>query len=193
MRVWQSKTPAYISHTFFLRRPRGFNTTGPFLMCDLFWNLLSKQPYILQLLHFNSLSRRREHQTSTAPPGLAAGIGRHRDLHRSPLRFLTSTPKPRAEGSSPSAPATKPAETLRFCRFSFYMCCMVMVFTLVQTVGFHIRLHLPAPASIPSSTQNAPGFAFFWLNRVRFLFLAVFRAQNFWTGFCASCRTAITG
>ena len=105
MRVWQSKTPAYISHTFFLRRPRGFNTTGPFLMCDLFWNLLSKQPYILQLLHFNSLSRRREHQTSTAPPGLAAGIGRHRDLHRSPLRFLTSTPKPRAEGSSPSAPA----------------------------------------------------------------------------------------
>ena len=62
---------------------------------------------------------------------------------------------------SPSAPATKPAETLRFCRFSFYMCCMVMVFTLVQTVGFHIRLHLPAPASIPSSTQNAPGFAFF--------------------------------
>ena len=107
MRVWQSKTPAYISHTFFLRRPRGFNTTGPFLMCDLFWNLLSKQPYILQLLHFNSLSRRREHQTSTAPPGLAAGIGRHRDLHRSPLRFLTSTPKPRAEGSSPSAPAKK--------------------------------------------------------------------------------------
>ena len=109
MRVWQSKTPAYISHTFFLRRPRGFNTTGPFLMCDLFWNLLSKQPYILQLLHFNSLSRRREHQTSTAPPGLAAGIGRHRDLHRSPLRFLTSTPKPRAEGSSPSAPAKNSA------------------------------------------------------------------------------------
>ena len=77
MRVWQSKTPAYISHTFFLRRPRGFNTTGPFLMCDLFWNLLSKQPYILQLLHFNSLSRRREHQTSTGLSGACGRGGRH--------------------------------------------------------------------------------------------------------------------
>ena len=228
MRVWQSKTPAYISHTFFLRRPRGFNTTGPFLMCDLFWNLLSKQPYILQLLHFNSLSRRREHQTSTAPPGLAAGIGRHRDLHRSPLRFLTSTPKPRAEGSSPSAPAknreasivlaslffvsahkdsatrhgcalrsacrgvserqwrsaanrprrqprpspsapaTEPAKTLGFRRFYFFMCCMVIVFTLVRTPGFFTWPHPPLTVATLSSTQNAPGFAFFWLNRVRF-------------------------
>ena len=57
--------------------------------------------------------------------------------------------------------------------------------------GFLTRLH-PSPTAAPlSSTQNAPGFAFFWLNRVRFLFLAVFRAQNFWTGFCASCRLKI--
>ena len=46
-----------------------------------------------------------QHQTSTA---LSGTYGRKRAtpaLPRSPVRFPTSTPKPRAEGSSPSAPA----------------------------------------------------------------------------------------
>ena len=189
MRVWQSKTPAYISHTFFLRRPRGFNTTGPFLMCDLFWNLLSKQPYILQLLHFNSLSRRREHQTSTAPPGLAAGIGRHRDLHRSPLRFLTSTPKPRAEGSSPSAPATKPAETLGFRRFPFFMCCIAIWCILVRISGFPTRPYRLHPSPAPETHPVSPFSDDFGCV---FLFFLVFRAQNFRLCFCASCCIAFT-
>ena len=151
--------------------------------------------------------------TTLAPPSprLAVGTAQHRSFPRSLVHPPTSTPKPRAEGrvraggtqatsrpererrSSPSAPAKKPAKTLGFCRFSFCTCCMVIVFTLVRTPGFLTRLHPPPTAATLSSTQNAPGFAFFWLNRVRFLFLAVFRAQNFWTGFCASCRTAITG
>ena len=80
---------------------------------------------------------------------------------------------------SPSAPATKPAETLRFCRFSFYMCCMVMVFTLVQTSSFCIHLHLSATVLIPSSTQNAPGFAFFGSIRVRFLVFCPFGRAKF--------------
>ena len=93
-----------------------------------------------------------QHQTSTAP---FLTCGRNRATPALPcslLHFPTSTPKPRAEGSSPSAPATKPAETLRFCRFSFYMCCMVMVFTLVQTAAFRIRLSLPTTVLILSST-----------------------------------------
>ena len=93
-----------------------------------------------------------QHQTSTALSGTCGGNRPTPSLPRSLLCSPTSTPKPRAEGSSPSAPATKPAETLRFCRFSFYMCCMVMVFTLVQTAAFRIRLSLPTTVLILSST-----------------------------------------
>ena len=47
---------------------------------------------------------------------------------------------------------------------------------------FPIRLHLPPTVLIPSSTQNAPGFAFFWLNRVRFPLFCCFSGTKF------SCR-----
>ncbi len=122
-----------------------------------------------------------QHQTSTT---LFWSCGRNRTTPPLPcslVRFSTSTPKPRAEGSSPSAPAKKPAETLRFCRFSFFMCCMVMVFTLVQTVGFRIRLHPSSPVPILSSTQNAPGFAHFRLFRVRFFVFCPFGRAKFLT------------
>ena len=39
---------------------------------------------------------------------------------------------------------------------------------------FSIRSHLFPTVPIPSSTQNAPGFAFFWLFRVRFAVFALF-------------------
>ena len=39
------------------------------------------------------------------------------------------------------------------------MCCMVMWFALVQTPGFLIWLDPFSTVPIPSSTQNAPGFA----------------------------------
>ena len=100
-------------------------------------------------------------------------------LPLSRLRSSTSTPKPRAEGSSPSAPAKKPAKTLGFRRFSFCMCCMVMWFTLVQTLAFSIRFYPFSTVLIPSSTQNAPGFAFFWLNRVRFPLFCCFSGAKF--------------
>ena len=41
-------------------------------------------------------------------------------------------------------------------------------------LGFPICSHLPATVPIPSSTQNAPGFAFFGLNRCILLFLTSF-------------------
>ena len=75
--------------------------------------------------------------------------------------------------------ATKPAETLGFCRFSFCTCCMVIVFTLVRTPVFLTRLHPSPTAATPSSTRNAPGFAFFWLNRVRFPLFCCFSGAKF--------------
>ena len=48
---------------------------------------------------------------------------------------------------------------------------MVLWFTLVRTPGFLIWLYPSPTVLIPSSTQNAPGFAFFGLNRVRFTLL----------------------
>ena len=115
-----------------------------------------------------------QHQISTTLLGLVRENRATPVLTRSLVRSPTSTPKPRAEGSSPSAPATKPAETLGFRRFSFCMCCMVMWFTLVQTLAFSIRFYPFSTVLIPSSTQNAPGFAFFGLFWVRFAVFALF-------------------
>ena len=97
-------------------------------------------------------------------------------LPLSRLRSPTSTPKPRAEGSSPSAPAKKPAKTLGFRRFSFFMCCMAMWFTLVRFLDFLTPPHLPHPLS---STRNAPGFAHFGLFQVRFSLFRCFLAAKF--------------
>ena len=55
----------------------------------------------------------------------------------------------------------------------------VEVFTLVQIAAYRIRLYPPSPASIPSSTQNAPGFAFFGSIRVRFLVFHTFGHAKF--------------
>ena len=84
---------------------------------------------------------------------------------------------------SPSAPATKPAETLGFCRFSFCMCCMVLGFVLVRTRGFLIWFDPFSTVPIPSSTQNAPGFAFLGLFRARFSLFCCFGAAKFLPAF----------
>ena len=120
-----------------------------------------------------------KHQTSTSLLRFVRKNWATPALPCSLLHFPTSTPKPRAEGSSPSAPAKKPAKTLGFRRFSFCMCCMVMWFTLVQTLAFSIRFYPFSTVLIPSSTQNAPGFAFFWLNRVRFPLFCCFSGAKF--------------
>ena len=107
-------------------------------------------------------------------------------LPLSRLRSSTSTPKPRAANRpsrqarlSPSAHATKPAKTLGFRRFSFFMCCMVLGFILVRTPGFRTWFYPFPTAAIPSSTRNAPGFALFGPNRVRFSLFRCFLAAKF--------------
>ena len=100
-------------------------------------------------------------------------------LPLSRLRSSTSTPKPRAEGSSPSAPAKKPAKTLGFRRFSFCTYCVRMGFILVQTAGFCTWFYPFPTVPIPSSTKNTPGFAFFGLFRVRFSLFRCFWGAKF--------------
>ena len=130
-----------------------------------------------------------QHQTSTACIRTCRRNRATPPLPRSPVRFLTSTPKPRAEGSSPSAPAKKPAKTLGFRRFAFFMCCMAMWCILVRTSGSRTlshRLHLPpAPETHPVSPFSDDFGCVF-------LFFLVFRAQNFRLCFCASCCIAFT-
>ena len=96
---------------------------------------------------------------------------------------LRPGPTEAAAETSPSAPAKKPAKTLDFRRFSFCMCCMVMWFTLVQTLAFSIRFYPFSTVLIPSSTQNAPGFAFLGLFRVRFRIFRCFVGAKFSASF----------
>ncbi len=143
-------------------------------------------------LPFSLLPARKispQHQTSTT---LFQTCGRSRTTPPiSPFlaHFPTSTPKPRAEGSSPSAPATKPAKTLGFRRFPFFMCCMVMWCIWVQILGFPTcphRLH-PSPA-----LKTHPVSPFSDDFGCVSLFLPSFDLQNFRAGFCASCRIVVT-
>ena len=121
-----------------------------------------------------SLARIRTRQRGTAAPCAVRVVGRVR------AGGTQATSRPRRQPRpSPSAPATKPAKTLGFRRFSFCMCCMVMWFTLVQTLAFSIRFYPFSTVLIPSSTQNAPGFAFFGPNRVRFSLFLCFLAAKF--------------
>ena len=92
---------------------------------------------------------------------------------------LRPGPTEAAAETSPSAPATKPAKTLGFRRFSFCTCCMGMGFTLVQTLGFPIRFYPFPTVLILSSTQNAPGFALFGRFRVRFSLFPCFSGAKF--------------
>ena len=116
----------------------------------------------------------RARQRGAAAPCAVRVVGRVR------AGGTQATSRPRRQPRpSPSAPATKPAETLGFCRFSFCMCCMGMGFILVRTLGFLIWFDPFSIVPIPSSTQNAPGFAFFGLNRVRFSLFRCFLAAKF--------------
>ena len=180
-----------------------------------------------------------QHQTSTACIRTCRRNRATPPLPRSPVRFLTSTPKPRAEGSSPSAPAKNreastmlaslffvsahkdsttrhgcalrsacrgalvaggdrprrrsrlpprsvldaphwgaapeaAAETSPSCDFRH-----VMEESPSLPLLYSILSHPSPTAATLSSTQNAPGFAFFGSNRVRFSLFCCFLAAKF--------------
>ena len=98
-------------------------------------------------------------------------------FYTTPTFFI---PHQRSAAPVSAAPATKPAKTLGFRRFSFCTCCMGMGFTLVQTLGFPIRSHLFPTAATPSSTQNAPDFSYFRLKSGAFrCFCLLLTCKNF--------------
>ena len=135
--------------------------------------------------------------------------GQHCPSPVPPVRFPTSTPKPRAEGAcSPvgcvqARPRRQPRQVLLplpqnrrklwvFAGFLFacvaWLCGALWFGHWVFSPWFY---SFPT-VLIPSSTQNAPGFAFFGLFRVRFPLFCCFWVQNFRAGFCASCRIVVT-
>ena len=130
-----------------------------------------------------------QHQTSTAR---FVTCGRNRVtpvLPRSRWFVPTSTPKPRTEGSSPSAPATKPAKTLGFRRFPFFMCCIAIWCILVRISGFPTRPYRLHPSPAPGTHPVSPFSGF---SGCVSLFLPSFDLQNFRLCFCASCRIVLT-
>ena len=131
------------------------------------------QVSLLRYLTFSLVCGRIWQQGAPAGPPAVRVVGRW-----SPVATVQRRPR-RQPRPSPSAPAKKPAKTLGFRRFSFCLCCTGMGFTLVRTPGFPIRSHLFATVPIPSSTQNAPGFAFFGLFRMRFSLFCWFTGAKF--------------
>ena len=91
--------------------------------------------------------------------------------------------------SSPSAPATKPAKTLGFRRFSFFMCCIAIWCILVRISGFPTCPHRLHPSPAPKTHPVSPFSGF---SGCVSLFLPSFDLQNFRLCFCASCRIAFT-
>ena len=128
-----------------------------------------------------------QHQTCTALLKPSWGNRATPALHRSLWAVPTSTPKPRAEGSSPSAPANplvpRPCENRMAWGFFVPMPGWTRStksrFMLHPLLSSRIRPQPVSTAVFPSSTQNAPGFALFGLFRVRLALFRCFGAAKF--------------
>ena len=131
------------------------------------------QVSLLRYLTFSLVCGRIWQRGAPAGPPAVRVVGRW-----SPVATVQRRPR-RQPRPSPSAPATKPAKTQCFRRFSFFMCCMVLVFIWVRTPGFLTRFYPFPTVLIPSSTRNAPSFAFFGLFRVRFRIFCCFAGAKF--------------
>ena len=147
------------------------------------------------------LKNSSQHQTSTSLLRFVRKNWATPPFPRSRLRFSTSTPKPRAEGSSPSAPAKtrvpRSCENrmvwgffvlkLVWIRSSFPGLCCIRCRPLASVRNRFL------PFSSPLAPKTHPVSPFSGFSGCVFLFFAVFRPQNFCSGFCASCRIAVTG
>ncbi len=160
-------------HSFFLTAP---NQHRPF--CDLAGRTAQPCPSPALCALFPHPLQNRVPRGERAPVALRrAGLGsRPGRCWALPTREQHPSRQARP---SPSAPATKPAKTLGFRRFSFCLCCMVIWCIPLQTAGFPICSHPFPTAATPSSTQKAPDFSFFGLNRVRFSLFRCFPAAKF--------------
>ena len=157
-----------------LRADRSGAETKSFCPCQ------KSQVSLLRYLTFSLVSGKIWQQGLPAGPPAVRVVGAC-----SPVGCVQARPR-RQPRPSPSAPATKPAKTLGFCRFPFFMCCIAIWCILVRISGFPTRPH-PSPA--PETHPVSPFLA--QIGCV-FLFFAVFWPQNFCLGFCATCHIVFT-
>ncbi len=163
--------PVVCSHIHSKTACRGFKSFCP---CQ------KSQVSLLRYLTFSLVCGRIWQRGAPAGPPAVRVVGRW-----SPVATVQRRPR-RQPRPSPSAPATKPAKTLGFHRFSFCMCCMAMVFTLVRTLGFLIWFYPSSTVLIPSSTRNAPDFGCFRMNSGASLFFCWFSGVKFSTSFLST-------
>ena len=137
-----------------------------------------------------------QHQTSTTLLWLLRENPSTLPLSCSRCCVSTSTPKPRAEGSSPSAPAKmrvpRPCENRMV--WGFFAPMLTRTRSSFSKLMPHLALscrtrwQLVLTAVFPSSTWNAPRFALFGRFRVRFSLFRCFLAAKFSASFCLLCR-----
>ena len=88
--------------------------------------------------------------------------------------------KTACRGFESFCPCQKTGENTGFSPVSFFH----VLHGYVVQLGFRFWFSPPSASAAPlSSTQNAPGFAFFWLNRVRFSLFRCFSAAKFLSWF----------
>ena len=139
-----------------------------------------------------------QHQTSTTLLGIVRENRPTPALPRSPVDFPTPTPKPRAEGSSRQArQVLLPLPKSRRKHWIFAGFLFACVAWLCGSRWFKVRLFAPGltrsqPLPSPPAPKTHPVSPFLVQTGCVFLFFAVFWLQNFFPGFCASCRIAFT-
>ena len=160
-----------------LRADRSGAETKSFCPCQ------KSQVSLLRYLTFSLVCGRIWQQGAPAGPPAVRVVGRW-----SPVATVQHSRALRAE-TSPSAPATKPAENSGF----------LPVFFLHVLHGFGVHLGSDhwvfspgfirsQPFSSPPAPKNAPDFGCFRMKSGASLFFCWFRAQNFRHLFCSLCR-----
>ena len=134
-----------------------------------------------------------QHQTSTTLLGLVRENRATPVLTRSLVRSPTSTPKPRAEGSSPSAPAKNRRKHCVSAGFLFLCVVWLRCSCWFRQWLFASVCTCLQPLSSPPAPGTHPVLPFFGFSGYVFVFSAFLDAQNFRPGFCALCRIAFTG
>ena len=160
-----------------LRADRSGAETKSFCPCQ------KSQVSLLRYLTFSLVSGKIWQQGLPAGPPAVRVVGAC-----SPVGCVQARPR-RQPRPSPSAPDTKPAKTLGFCRFPFFMCCIAIWCILVRISGFPTRPYRLHPSPAPETHPVSPFLA--QIGCV-FLFFAVFWPQNFRLGFCATCHIVFT-
>ena len=135
------RSPSALSHIHSKTACRGFKSFCP---CQ------KSQVSLLRCLTFSLVCGRIWQQGAPAGPPAVRVVGRW-----SPVATVQRRPR-RQPRPSPSAPAKKPAKTLGFRRFPFFMCCIAIWCILVRISGFPTRPYRLHPSPAPGTHPVSP-------------------------------------